>query len=360
MTTRMTTRATIVAAALLLANAALGADTPVPASDVTKAKDPAYLGRYGGAIQLSHNVADFDALVLPTGQLKPVQGQRDSSNNQVFAPEKKVELEGKRSHWVYLLPEGTSTLAAIRNYQNVARGKGGKVLFECQGVECGGGQRNLSYGGGGQQGVAMVLWPNEKITDKRSSPGYCALRGGLKEQRFTALEVPSSRAHVAVLAFIAAPGAECKGFDNRTFVMVDAVESQAMAQTMEVPSADEMVASITTSGRVALYGIHFDSGKTEVKQESKATMDEIGKLLAANKTLKLLVVGHTDNVGGFTPNVDLSRKRAEAVVAQLVSQYRIPAARLQAFGVAYASPVAPNIDEPGRARNRRVELVANN
>jgi outer membrane protein OmpA-like peptidoglycan-associated protein len=121
-----------------------------------------------------------------------------------------------------------------------------------------------------------------------------------------------------------------------------------------------MVASITTSGRVALYGIQFDSGRTEVKTESKATMDEIAKLLATNKSLKLLVVGHTDNVGGFAPNLELSRKRAEAVVAQLVAQYKVAPARLQALGVAYASPVASNLEESGRARNRRVELVANN
>jgi outer membrane protein OmpA-like peptidoglycan-associated protein len=89
-------------------------------------------------------------------------------------------------------------------------------------------------------------------------------------------------------------------------------------------------------------------------------MDEIAKFMAANKTLKLLVVGHTDNVGGFAPNLDLSRKRAEAVVAQLVAQYKVPAGRLQAFGVSYASPVASNVDGDGRAQNRRVELVANN
>jgi outer membrane protein OmpA-like peptidoglycan-associated protein len=140
--------------------------------------------------------------------------------------------------------------------------------------------------------------------------------------------------------------------------MVDTVESKAMAQTMDVPSADEMVASITASGRVALYGILFDSGRTEVKPESRPTMDEIAKLLTANKSLKLLVVGHTDSVGGFAANLELSRKRAEAVVAQLVSGYKVAPSRLQAFGVAYASPVAANTDEPGRARNRRVELVA--
>ena len=121
-----------------------------------------------------------------------------------------------------------------------------------------------------------------------------------------------------------------------------------------------MVAALTASGRVALYGILFDSNKVEVKPDSKSTMDEIGKLMAANKSLKLLVVGHTDNVGGFPANLDLSKKRADAVVAQLVSQYKVDARRLQAFGVSYASPVASNLDEPGRIKNRRVELVANN
>ena len=66
------------------------------------------------------------------------------------------------------------------------------------------------------------------------------------------------------------------------------------------------------------------------------------------------------DVGGFAPNFELSKKRADAVVAQLVSQYKVDAKRLQSFGVSYASPVAPNVDDAGRARNRRVELVANN
>lgn len=351
---------TAAAVLLLASSAAYSADIPVPAGDTATGKDPAWLGRFTGSKLLTTSSVDFDSLVLPTGKLVTVAGQRDSSNNQVYAPEKKLELEGKRTHYVYLLPEGTAPLAVIRNYQNAAKAKGGKTLFECQGVECGGGQRNLSYGGGGQQGLAMILWPANKITDKNNSPAYCALRGSPREQRFTSLEVPASSAHVAVLAFTAEIGGECKLFNGRTFVMVETLESKAMAQTMETPSADEMVAAITTSGRVALYGILFDSGKAEVKPESKATMDEIGKLLAVNKSLKLLVVGHTDNVGGFAPNLDLSKKRADAVVAQLVSQYKVDAKRLQSFGVSYASPVAPNVDDAGRSRNRRVELVANN
>jgi OOP family OmpA-OmpF porin len=353
-------KAIMVAAAWLLAGAAFAAETPIPAGDVAAAKDPAYLGRFTGSRMLTHSSFDFDSMTVPLDALKPVPGKRDSSNNAVHSPTKKLELEGRRQHFVYLLPEGTSPLAVIRNYQNQAKAKGGKTLFECLGQECGGGQRYVSSGGGGTQSIGMLLWHPDKNTDKHTSPAGCALRARINEQRFTALEIPASQAHATVLAVHIQQDGDCKAFNGRTIAMVDTLESKAMAQTMETPSADEMVASITTSGRVALYGILFDSGRTEIKPESKATMDEIAKLLAANKSLKLLVVGHTDNVGGFAPNMELSKKRAEAVVAQLVSQYKVAPTRLQAMGVAYASPVAPNIEETGRARNRRVELVANN
>jgi OOP family OmpA-OmpF porin len=339
--------------------AAVAADAPVPAADLVSGKDPAALGRYTGSKLLTYTAADFDTLVIPLDALKPVPGQRDNSNNAVQAPTKKLELEGRRQHYAYLLPEGATPLAAIRNYQNAAKAKGGASLYECLGQQCGGGQRTVSSGGGGTQSIGMLLWPADKVLDKMNSPAGCAMRGKIVEQRFTALEVAAANLHAAVLGFTTEQDGECKAFNGRTFVMVDTMETKAMAQTMDTPTAGDMVASITTSGRVALYGILFDTGKTDVKAESKATMDEISKLLAANRSLKLLVVGHTDNVGGFAPNLDLSKRRAEAVVAQLVSQYKVDAKRLQAFGVSYASPVAANTDEAGRGKNRRVELVAN-
>lgn len=345
---------------LLTCSASFAADTPVPTADISSGTDPAYLGRFAGSKQLTYSASDFDTLMVPLDTLKPVAGQRDTKNNVVHAPDKKLDLEGRRQHYVYLIPEGTAPLAVIRNYQNQAKAKGGKTLYECQGQACGGGQRYPSWGGGGNQSIGMLLWHPDKFTDTHSSPAVCAMRGKLAEQRFAALEIPSSNAHAAVLAFTIENSGDCKNFNGRTFVMVDTLETKAMAQTMETPSADEMVASLTTSGRVALYGILFDSNKTEIKAESKATLDEIAKLLGANRSLKLLVVGHTDNVGGFAPNLELSKKRAEAVVARLVSEYKIAPNRLQAFGVSFASPVASNVDEPGRAKNRRVELVANN
>jgi outer membrane protein OmpA-like peptidoglycan-associated protein len=74
--------------------------------------------------------------------------------------------------------------------------------------------------------------------------------------------------------------------------------------------------------------------------------------------LKLFVVGHTDITGAIAYNRSLSEARARAVVKALVGDYRIDAARLEGYGVGPLVPTAANASADGRAKNRRVELVA--
>jgi len=69
------------------------------------------------------------------------------------------------------------------------------------------------------------------------------------------------------------------------------------------------------------------------------------------------VVGHTDNVGQFDYNIKLSQQRAASVVQALVGK-GISTSRLTPFGAGPAAPVTSNNAEEGRAKNRRVELVA--
>jgi len=144
---------------------------------------------------------------------------------------------------------------------------------------------------------------------------------------------------------------------NRVFTQLDVVEPKPMQAGQVQVDANAMAREIAAHGKVALYGIHFDSNKTEIKPESKPALDEIGKLLKQNAALKLLVVGHTDNAGEFDYNLDLSRRRAQSVVQALTGGYGVAPARLRAAGVSYAAPVASNRAEDGRAKNRRVELV---
>jgi len=114
---------------------------------------------------------------------------------------------------------------------------------------------------------------------------------------------------------------------------------------------------IKTTGHATVYGIYFDTGKAIVKPESDAALVEIAKMLKADPTLKLNVVGHTDNVGGMDSNMKLSMARGEAVVQALVARYGIAADRLKGYGVSSLAPVASNDSDAGRAKNRRVELV---
>ena len=118
-----------------------------------------------------------------------------------------------------------------------------------------------------------------------------------------------------------------------------------------------MSGSINNTGRVAVYGIYFDTDKAEVKAGSEKALQEIVKMLQSDPGMKLYVVGHTDNVGAFDHNVRLSKDRAASVVGALTKQYGIAASRLIPYGDGPTAPVASNDSDSGRAKNRRVELV---
>ncbi|MBV8124276.1 MAG: OmpA family protein [Burkholderiaceae bacterium] len=109
-------------------------------------------------------------------------------------------------------------------------------------------------------------------------------------------------------------------------------------------------------GKTTLSGVFFDSGKTELRPESKSQLDQVAATLKAQPALKIFIVGHTDNVGALDANLALSQGRAQAVVAALV-QRGIASSRLMARGIANFAPVVANSSEAGRAQNRRVEMV---
>jgi OOP family OmpA-OmpF porin len=124
-----------------------------------------------------------------------------------------------------------------------------------------------------------------------------------------------------------------------------------------VANAADLSSGITGAGHIVVNGILFDTGKADVKPESDAALQEVAKLLKGQPSLKVYVVGHTDNVGGLTANIDLSKRRAASVVQSLTAKYGVSAAQLQSFGDGPYAPVASNHTEDGRALNRRVELV---
>jgi outer membrane protein OmpA-like peptidoglycan-associated protein len=134
------------------------------------------------------------------------------------------------------------------------------------------------------------------------------------------------------------------------------VQREAMTQDVTANAAF-FADGLKAAGHVVVDGIFFDTGKSDLKPESDAALAEIAALLTEDPSLKLYVVGHTDNVGGLESNLKLSQDRAAAVVAALTAKHGIAAARLRPFGAGPHCPVASNDQEQGRAQNRRVELV---
>jgi OOP family OmpA-OmpF porin len=220
------------------------------------------------------------------------------------APGKTEAVEGRTYRVIYYLNEGNPTpsgLQIVRNYTNAAKAIGGQVVYE--------------YEDGGTQ--------------------YATLR--------VAKDGAESWAYV---------GGASNGMYNVTVVVKEPMKQDVVAD------AKTLAASIRDTGRAALYGIYFDTGKWVIKPESAPSLKEIAKLLQADPKLKIYVVGHTDNQGALDMNMKLSKDRGDAVVRALTGEYGVAAARLQAFGVGPLSPVASNLTEEGRAKNRRVELVA--
>ena len=140
-------------------------------------------------------------------------------------------------------------------------------------------------------------------------------------------------------------------------LQLDVIETKPMQAGLVAVRAEALGSEIGRTGHAAVYGIYFDSGKADVRPESDAALREIGKLLAQDTTLKLYLVGHTDNQGTLEMNMDLSRRRAESVGKVLTARFGVAAARLSPQGDGPAAPIASNDTEEGRGKNRRVELV---
>lgn len=216
------------------------------------------------------------------------------------APADKQRVEGRYAKYTYhfepKMTDRPSGLQVIRNYQAAAKRIGGKVLWE--------------------------------------------------DDRRTTLLVAKEGAETWVDVY-----------SGNGLYWLTIVEREAMKQDV-VADAAAFQSGLAQAGHVEVPGIFFDFGKADVKPESQPALKEVAKLLQANPALKVWVVGHTDNVGTADANLKLSTARAAAVTQLLTQKMSVSVARLASFGAGPFAPVASNASEEGRAKNRRVELVA--
>jgi len=134
------------------------------------------------------------------------------------------------------------------------------------------------------------------------------------------------------------------------------IEREPMKQDIVI-IADLIKEKIQLDGKIAIYGIYFDVGKSEIKPESQESLEQIALFLEDNPEINCWVVGHTDSDGSFVTNSKLSFDRANAVTSHLQLNYSILSERLFAEGVGPLAPISSNDTENGKRLNRRVELV---
>jgi len=312
------------------------------AGDLPGSKDHPLLKRFGGSEIVGYDSKRFITYDLQTSTFE--RYDLETKKRELVTPA--LKLEGSLTRIWYEAAGDTSGVEIVRNYQQELMAQDFKILYDSL------------------QDAAATKWDNYlapfgemNIKTNRSHYIFYAANARNTKVLTAKKERPEGDVYIALIAV--EWGKDDATFKSKrgTYLAVDVIEVQPMTQNMVTVKADDMAKSIASSGRVALYGILFDTNKSEIKPESKPALEEIAKLLKTDTKLTLHVVGHTDNVGSYEANMNLSKRRADAVVAALTSEFGISANRLTANGVANLAPVAVNSTEEGRAKNRRVELV---
>jgi outer membrane protein OmpA-like peptidoglycan-associated protein len=318
--------------------------TPASAADLPGSKDPDGFRRFEGSEIIHYATSPHEEYYLARGE---------GSIGAGF--EKAERVEGSIVRVVYKAPLGTTSLEIFRDYEHMLAGLGFEETFKLDT----GALHALSAKEFQQRFYFQSDYAARK--DQADTPFQDA-----KNQYYLTARLARSGQTVNVAVYVA----ESDGLDwqepglerpivirlGQPVIGLDVISSGEADPRMVVIKANDMAKALTDTGKIDIYGIYFDTDKTDLKPESKSTLEEVAKLLKADPSLRLEVAGHTDNTGAPAHNMQLSAGRAGAVVNALVTTYGVERARLQAKGYGDGKPVASNDSDQNRAKNRRVEL----
>jgi OOP family OmpA-OmpF porin len=303
------------------------------AQDVKSGRDHPLVKRFPGSSIVRYEKQSSAAYAVPAGPVVKwdyVKGQPDFAG-------KKVDLEGDMTRITYVVRPGPTSAEVFGSLRSELIAKGFRPFYEAKGAEFGKAQGNL------YQNL------REQLFEYSPKGAYflAAKYDGVPATVHATLYV--TEYEIGATSVRLRPG--------QTILQLDLIETKPASDKLVVVSAMDISKALESSGRVALYGILFNSNRSDIKPESRSAIEEIAKYLRLNPPTRVDVVGHTDNVGSYDSNLDLSRSRAAAVVSALVKEYDVNPQRLRASGVGFLAPIASNSSEEGRAKNRRVELL---
>ena len=145
--------------------------------------------------------------------------------------------------------------------------------------------------------------------------------------------------------------------ENRA--LVDAAAEAARKAQQTADHANNRINGLDDFDPIKTITVYFNTGSAALGPKAKATIDEAAAWVKTQNTKGwvMAVIGYADTTGNSQRNIDLSERRANAVIYYIVSKYKMPLNRLvQPFGYGQLEPVAENKTKAGRAKNRRVEI----
>ncbi len=308
---------------------ALWAAPALAQSDASGVKDHATIGRFAGSVIVIGETRAFDERVIQSGRL--------GDNDTALGPANSIARSGMVTNLVYDAPKSSGSLEIAVNYRTRLESLGYEPVYVCASAAC------PNFG------------PVNRVARFTFGDGaWNSFGGNSRNPRYLVMEKTNGGARSTVALLVGEH--EITGRATRYALLV--VDQAALnTDQITVPTPLAMTDAFSAEGRIALYGVYFDTNAASVKPESEPTLQAVAALMLQQPKLALIVVGHTDNVGQFAANVALSQARAAAVVAQLTQKHGVAASRLTPFGAGMAAPAMPNTTDAGRAKNRRVELV---
>ncbi|MDR7126143.1 OmpA family protein [Pseudotabrizicola sp. 4114] len=263
-------------------------------------------------------------------------------------PTRMVEGVLQQTAWRIDAP-GATTLELLMPLRAQLQEDGFRTVFECEAVACGG--FDFRYG-------TVILPEPEMHVDLGDFRYYAAERGA------EVVSLIVSRTAAAGFVQMIHVGGARNAVPLLSGSTMTAPANPLAALPLPVlpddgataPAAD-LGARLLSGGAVALEDLVFASGSSALAEGTYGSLTALATWLRQNPALTVALVGHTDASGGLEGNIALSRKRADAVRQYLIRTEAIPAAQVEAQGVGYLSPRASNLNDAGREKNRRVEVM---
>jgi outer membrane protein OmpA-like peptidoglycan-associated protein len=152
---------------------------------------------------------------------------------------------------------------------------------------------------------------------------------------------------------------ENRALTQQAQASADAAAESAKKAQQTADYANNRINGLDDFDPIKTITVQFATGSAKLTPKAKATIDEAAVWVKTQNTKGwvMAVIGYADTTGNSQRNIDLSERRANAVIYYIVSKYKMPLNRLvQPFGYGQLEPVAENTTKAGRSKNRRVEI----